>query len=253
MLTIAIPVRNEAPTIGVLLWRVRTLFQDYPREYDVIVYDDGSSDGTPDVLAPYAKALPLTVLGGAEPVGYPRALDALLREAARRTRYPRRDAVVLMQGDFTDLPDHIPELVKRFEGGADMVIAERVADPGMPAAERRIRTVARWLQRPLLGSPGTSDPFGTYRLIRLSTVREFVKARGDQPLVTADGWGANFELFHALRAHAKRIEAMPAPGRFDLRQRESRRRVVPDSLALLRTGLAVRRRLPAPAPRPVPA
>jgi glycosyltransferase involved in cell wall biosynthesis len=253
VLTIAIPVRDEAPTIGVLLWRIRAVFQEYAREYEVLVFNDGSTDGTADVLQPYTKALPLTVLGGPVHAGYAHAVDALLREASRRTRYPRRDAVILMQGDFTDQPEHIPELVRRFEGGADVVLAERVTAPAMPAPERRLRQLARWVLRPFLSTPGTNDPFGTYRLIRLSLIRDLLKANGDMPLVTIDGWGGNLELFHATRPVARRIESVAFSARYDLRPRASRRRPFTDAYALLRAGLVLRKRAPSPTPRPATA
>ena len=122
MLYICIPTHNEGATIGVLLWRIRKMFQSYSREYEIIVFDDGSTDGTGDTLAPYGDVAPLTVLRSETRKGYAVALDALAREASRRTKYPRRDAMIVMQGDFTDQPENLPELVKRFEGGADIVI-----------------------------------------------------------------------------------------------------------------------------------
>ena len=64
------------------------MFADFPREYELIVYNDGSSDATAEVLAPYADALPVTILGGSEHVGYARAIDALLRARTDLTPGP---------------------------------------------------------------------------------------------------------------------------------------------------------------------
>jgi glycosyltransferase involved in cell wall biosynthesis len=254
MLYVCIPTHNEGPTIGVLLWKIRTLFQEYPREYEVLVYDDASIDATREVLEPYAKVMPMTVLGGKARVGYARAVDALLREASQRTRYPRRDAVLLMQGDFTDLPEGIPELVKRFEGGADVVVAERTVAETAPEAIRKLHGLVRWLPRlwPIRAAvtvPGVRDPFGTFRLLRITVVRDMLKAGGDRPASTAETpWQANLELLQAAAAQARRIEAVPVATRFDVRERETRRDPWPDAWALARAAWAARRR---PRPQPV--
>jgi hypothetical protein len=44
------------------------------------------------------------------------------------------DAMLLSQADFTHQPEHIPELVRRFEGGADIVVGERTTVPNAPFA-----------------------------------------------------------------------------------------------------------------------
>ncbi len=64
MLYICIPTFDEAPTIGVLLWKIRKVFQEYSREYEILVYNDASTDATAETLEPYRKVLPLTLLGG---------------------------------------------------------------------------------------------------------------------------------------------------------------------------------------------
>jgi glycosyltransferase involved in cell wall biosynthesis len=242
VLYFCIPAHNEAPTVGVMLWRIRKVFQEYSREYEVLVYDDGSTDATAETLRPYTEVLPLSVLGGRERVGYGRALDALCRAVSARTRYARRDAMIVMQADFTDQPEHIPELVKRFEGGADIVVAERAASAAAPPPVRRLRRVAPWILKPFVSVPGVRDPFGAFRLYRISVVRDLLKEVGTAPVVDRDGWAANVELLVKTARFARRIETVALAPRYDLRPRGSRVRPLADAMNLYRFGRAARSR-----------
>lgn len=234
MLYICIPAYNEAETIGVLLWRIRKVFQEYSREYEVLVYDDGSTDATAETLAPYRDVMPLTVLGGGKRVGYGRALDALCRDVAQRTRYPRRDGMITMQADFTDQPEHLPELVKRFEGGADLVVAERPVSPSTPQPIRRMHWIASWVARTSGAVKGVADPFGAMRLYRISLIRDLVKDAGDAPIARGEGWAANLDLLRRAAALGRRIETVSLEPRYDVRSRETRIKPWSDGYALFR-------------------
>lgn len=248
MIYIGIPVFNEAPTIGVQLWRIRQVFQSFPRDYELLVYDDASTDSTEEVMRPYAEVLPLGITRGSTHVGYGAALNALCRTAATRTRYARRDGLVIMQGDFTDQPEHIPELIKRFEGGADVVVAEPPSAAAGPAPVRRLRRVAPWLLRAFVRFPGIADPLNSFRLFRISVLRDAFKAAGgtDARLITCDGWAANAELLLRTMPVARRVETVQLAPRYDLRQRASRVRPMADALTLYRFGRGVRARQPSP-------
>ena len=264
MLYICIPVFNEAPTVGLVLWQLRKVLQEYSREYEVVIYDDGSTDATRETLAPYADVIPMTIIGPAKRQGYAAALDGLVRHVTTATKYPRRDAMIILQGDLTEQPDVLPEMTRRFEGGADIVVAER-AEGKMPVAVEMLRKYSGWMSRrgtirflgadrvvrpALFEVPGVRDPFGSLRLFRISVLRDMVKAHGTAPIVTNDGWAANAELLLRAASHARRVETMDITQRFDLRPRESRVRPWPDAKALFRfsrsAGSLVR---PAPSGR----
>lgn len=259
VLRICIPVHNEATTIGVLLWRLRSVFQGFSREYDVVVYDDASTDGTNEVLEPYQSVMPLTVVRGETHRGYAASIDALVRHVAADDEYARRDAMVLLQGDFTESPEHLPELVKRFEGGADLVAVHRTTSDATPVHERRLRRWGRWAVTPFLRLPPVADPFTGFRLVRISVLRELLRALGSRPVCAGDGWAANIDFALNVSPFARRIENVEFAPRYDVRQRASRRRGWPDVVALFHWARIARRaarpapggKAAEPTPRPV--
>ena len=240
MLYVCIPAFNEAPTVGLLLWRLRSVMQEFAREYEIIVYNDASTDATAETLKGYEDVLPLSVINGDTHVGYGRALDALARAVSKRTRYPRRDAMVTMQADFTDRPEDLPELIKRFEGGADIVVSERAVTDAWPGPARMLRRIAPYVTRPFVQVPGVNDPFGTLRAYRITVVRELVNESSSEPVVRSNGWAANIELLVRASRYARRIEAVEGSPRYELRPRGTRVRPWTGAVELFRSTRALR-------------
>ena len=244
MVYICIPSRDEDRTVGVLLWKIRQVMTDLGRDFHVIVLDDGSRDGTRALLEKYKRVLPLTVVSEKESIGYGRAVEKLLRTASGHTRYPKRDAIVTMQGDFTEHPDHLPSLVKSFEGGADIVYGEMAPETAPPPlAVRLARRIARMVLGRRVGAATPGDPLQGYRAYRAIVVRKALRDAGDGPLIGTDGWAANAELMNVLTPHARRVATVPLEKRYDMRRRPTRVRV----LATIRQVLRLRRVFPRPA------
>jgi hypothetical protein len=162
--------------------------------------------------------------------------------------------MIVMQADFTDQPDHLPELIKRFEGGADLVVAERPAlSPEVvpPKPVRWMRRVAPWVLRPFVAVPGISDPFGTFRLYRITLLRDLIRHAGDEPIVRGTVWAANVDLLVRTAPFARRVETVQLQPRYDLRPRASRIHPWTDAVDLFRFGRTQRKR--ATPGRPTPA
>ncbi len=114
--SIVIPVFNEVNTLPEVLRRVRAL----PLDKEIIVVDDGSTDGTAEWLR------------GAELPGVRAILQPLNRGkgAALRRGFAevRGDVVVIQDGDLEYSPEEIPRLVELIaEGKADVVYGSRFA------------------------------------------------------------------------------------------------------------------------------
>ncbi len=221
MIYVCIPSYNEAPTIGLLLWKIRQVFAGFQREYQMLVLDDGSNDSTAEVLERYTRVLPLSVIRHQERQGYADSVEELLRLAVDRTDRPKRDCAILMHADFAHGPHSIPDLVRRIESGADIVIAQSKLE-GEPSRVRRwIRRLAPHLLRGAVSVPGVTDVVSGFAVFRLVTLRNAFRSAPGQ-LLTTEGWAANAELYGRASRHARRVETITAVERRDLRQRESR-------------------------------
>ncbi|MFW6206286.1 MAG: glycosyltransferase family 2 protein [Gemmatimonadota bacterium] len=223
MIYICMPAYNEERTIGVVLWKIREVMADFERDYEVLVVDDGSTDGTQDVMEPYTRVMPIHVRRHDRRLGYARSLEALIRAASERTRYPKRDVVVTLQADFTDEPEDIVTLVKRIEGGADVVTGRvRLVPRETPRLLRWTRRVWDTTIRRLRGGEVEGDMLSGFRAYRVVTLRKALEDAGSEPLLTTDGWAANAELLERVLPHSRRTEAVDVHLRYGRQQRASR-------------------------------
>lgn len=235
MIYICVPAHNEERTIGVLLWKIRKVMAEFGRDYEILVLDDGSTDDTWEVLQPYRRVLPLVLFREDERRGYRAAVERLLREASERAPYPKRDAAVVLQGDFTESPEEIVPLVKTFEGGVDVVASStRAGDAPRPV--RWMRRAAPFVLGRTWRRAPVSDPLSGLRAYRIVVLKKALRELGDEPLLTREGWGANVELLRRVAPHARRIEEEALNVQYGIRQRETRVRMG----ATLRDLMAVR-------------
>lgn len=210
MIYFCIPVHNEEKTVGVVLWKIRQVMADFPRDYQILAADDGSTDGTAKSLEPYRRVLPLIHMRSNESRGYAASLEMLLREVVRRSRYPRRDIAVIMQADLTDDAEDAPALLRKMESGADMAVGGPVSVAGHTGTLERLSTrLARRMLRRRDWPEPLSDPLHGFSALRLTCIRRALDGLDNDRLLQWEGLAANAALFAAVTPHARRIEAVP--------------------------------------------
>ena len=183
-----VPAYNEAATVGRI---VRDIEQRAP-EFDVVVVDDGSTDGTGEIAEGAGADVlrhPFNLgIGGAVQSGFAYALD---------NGY---DYMVQVDGDGQHLPEEIPKLVEAMEADTslDMVCGSRfLSDNGYPAPISRragIHVFAFLLSR-IMGRR-VSDPTSGFRLYNRRGIALFAR---DYPHDYPEVEAVLMVHFHRLR------------------------------------------------------
>jgi glycosyltransferase involved in cell wall biosynthesis len=115
--SVVVPVRDEEEVLPELARRLAATLDGLGRDWEVILVDDGSRDGTYGLAVELHTNDPrFKVVRLSRGFGHQVALSAGLDLA-------RGDAVVTMDGDLQHPPEVIPELVARWDAGDEIVYA----------------------------------------------------------------------------------------------------------------------------------
>jgi hypothetical protein len=243
MIYVCISTHNDAKTAGLVLWKVRQVFEQFRREYQLLVVDDASTDSTEQVLEPYERALPMTLLRNRQHIGRAAVLEQLVREALNRTDRPRRDCIVTLPADFSVSASVLPDLIKRVESGADIVVGEALSEPLSPGM-RGVRRIAAWLLKPGVRLQGIRDVTSGVYAFRLITLRGCLKNQ-PRPLLHTQGRCANAELVARAATVARQIAVVPLTAASPDGAHKSRESPLSLAFSLTRAG----RKLSIPAPQ----
>lgn len=227
-LAIIVPAFNEAARIEGTLDELCAYLRTQPRTWEIVVVDDGSVDGTAEVVERFARTEPRVRVqrephrgkGGAVRAGF------LASRAAYRFLC---DADLSMPA--CEISRFLPPAVD-----ADVVIGTREGDGarrvGEPAhrhlAGRGFNTAVR-----LLLVPGIHDTQCGFKM--------FSGAAADAifPLVTIDGWAFDIEALYIARLRGLQVREVPIEWHF---RADSRVRMLRDSVGMFTELLRIRAR-----------
>ena len=177
-LTVVIPAFCEAEHIGDVLDTWRSALEALQIDYVLCPYDDGSSDGTLEILQRQARQHPRLEVEGHENRGHgPTILEGYGRA--------RGEWIFQVDSDGEIAPDHFAALWNQREG-YDLLLGCRRRSSQPPA--RRLTSLTSRLVVRLLFGGGIRDVNSPYRLMRGTALRRLL------PRIPADAFAPNVIL-----------------------------------------------------------
>ena len=116
-ISVIVPTYKEAENLPLLTERLEEVRQKHHLSLELLIMDDDSQDGTEELISSMDRDW-LTLVVRKEERGLSRAVLEGLRLA-------RGDVLVVMDGDLSHSPEHIPEMLVALEKGADFVMGSR--------------------------------------------------------------------------------------------------------------------------------
>jgi dolichol-phosphate mannosyltransferase len=174
LLSFVFSFRNEAENIPELVRRVSAVAASLSDvDHEMVFVNDDSTDKSVEILTGLQSSHPITIITMSRRFGVTPCVFAGLAHA-------RGDAVVYMDSDLQDPPELVPEMFRRFLGGADVVHATRTQREGETAikmyATRRAYRLINYFSDIHL-----PENTGDFKLLSAKVVREILQLKEYDP------------------------------------------------------------------------
>nr|XP_026694635.1 probable dolichol-phosphate mannosyltransferase isoform X1 [Ciona intestinalis] len=172
--SVLLPTYNERENLPIITWLLVKYFTESNYNFEIIVIDDGSPDGTLEV----AKQLQ-TIYGEDKIVLRPRAKKLGLGTAyVHGVKHATGNFVIIMDADLSHHPKFIPQYIKKQEElDCDIVTGTRYEGEGgvygWDWKRKLVSRTANFVTQVLL-RPGVSDLTGSFRLYRKDVLKQLV-------------------------------------------------------------------------------
>lgn len=164
LLSIVIPIYNEEGSIEPLLKRLLPVLKPY--QFELIFVDDGSTDGTFEQMKKHLRNHQIKLVRFQRNFGHQAALMCGYNLA-------EGEAVITMDADLQDPPEIIPDLVKKWQKGNQIVYAKRKDREGDGYMKRKTASLFYSFINFLSDTPIPKE-VGDFRLVDKQVV-EFLK------------------------------------------------------------------------------
>ena len=238
LLSIVIPAYNERRRLGPSLERIRDYARRSEMRIEIVVVDDGSTDGTAELVRKFADED--DTLAGVCVVVNP--INRGKGFSVRRGMLQARGDVVLMCDADESAPIEQVDVLRRWlDRGFEVVIGSRdapdaVLDPPQPILRRWMAWTFRFIRRGVLLGRFSDTQCG-FKLFRGDAAREIFARQ------TIDGWLFDCEVLGLAERLGYRIKELGITWRA---HPESRVRPIRDGMRALRDLWVIRRRLSRP-------
>lgn len=195
--SIVIAVYNSEELVGTTIDRVVSVFTEHELDFELILVNDGSQDGSWDIIAEKARTMPHVVaLGLLKNYGQHHANLAGLRESTG-------DYVITMDDDLQNPPDQALLLIDEAMMGKDVVFGE--FERKQAAGYRRLGSkLISMINRRIFGQP-PGLVVSNYRILRRDVVDRICASKTAHPYLTGQAL-----LYSRNRSHvAVRHEPRP--------------------------------------------
>ncbi len=174
--SLVVPVFNSAEIVGTTVDRIVQTFEDAGLDYEVILVNDGSRDGSWEVIAERARTHPRVVaLDMLRNYGQHNANLAGFREATG-------DYVITLDDDLQNPPDQALVLIDEAMTGRDVVFGQ--FERKQAAGYRRLGSdVIGMMNRRIFGQPNDLA-VSNFRILRRDVVDRICESRTAHPYIT---------------------------------------------------------------------